>query len=382
MWRLAAVGTGTYLVFPLFDTKIQFYHGDSERASHWIKACPSLAIGRFVPTPWLANGFLQGYFGSVQGSIPGDSPYGKHVDYRREHIELPDGGTMSIDWALPEDGLATTNKIVLVAHGVTGGSESQYVRNGVTVAQERGYRVGVIQNRGINGTPLTTPKPTHAGMSEDYAYILQQIKNRYPDAPMVGIGFSMGGNILLKYAGETKEHCLLSALVTLSPPYDILACSRHLSADMPHRRLPDQHMSENFKILLAKNKEALKSLVHTHGVDLEGALRATRTREFDELFTRRIFGFENPEEYYDSVSCKHFLDGITIPTLSLSTLDDPVITKDCIPYDSFQKNPNLLLAVTRTGGHVGWYEGLHTPQRWYPKPTMEFLDHVLTQTAK
>jgi len=375
-------GAGAYFTYPLFDTKIQFYYGESDQPQQWIKACPSLNAGKFTPTPWLANGLLQGYYAAVKGSISGDSKWGKHVDYRRELIVLPDGGTMSIDWALPDKNLPLENKITLIAHGVTGSSGSQYIRNAVTEAQDRGYRVGVIQNRGINGTPLTTPKTTHAGMSEDFGYIFKEVKKQYPEAPIVAIGCSMGGNLLLKYAGETKEECLLTALVSVSPPYDILACSRYLSVNLPHRIFPDSYLNKNFRRLLSDNRLAFEPLVQTHGVDIEGALNTTRTWDFDEKFTRRIFGFKSPEEYYDTVSCKHYLHDIKIPTLSLSTLDDPVITKDCIPYESFKKNPNTLLAVTRTGGHIGWFEGLQNPQRWYPKPTMEFLDYILAQKAK
>jgi predicted alpha/beta-fold hydrolase len=379
MWRLGLVGTGTFFTLPLLDTKIQFYHGETDQTDKWIGACPSLAAGKFIPTPWLANGLLQGYFASTKGCLAGDSPYGKHVDYKRELIVLPDGGTMSIDWATTDQVLPLTNKIALIAHGVTGSSESQYVRNGVQAAIERGYRVGVIQNRGINGTPLTTPKTTHAGMSEDYDFILAQIKRQYPGAPIVGIGCSMGGNLLLKYAGESKENCHLTALVTLSPPYDILKCSRYLAVNLPNRVLPDKYLNNSFRKLLEQNKEMLEPLQQTHGVDIEGALKTTRTWDFDELFTRRVFGFNSPEEYYDTASCRHVLDGIAIPTMSISALDDPVITPDCIPYESFKKNPNTLLVVTRTGGHIGWFQGLHTPQRWYPKPTMEFLDYILAQ---
>ena len=90
-------------------------------------------------------------------------------------------------------------------------------------------------------------------------------------------------------------------------------------------------------------------------------------------------GYKTVREYYDDVSCVHHLHNITIPVFCLQALDDPVVTRDVIPYDDIVRNPNMLLAVTRTGGHVGWYTGNRTPQRWYPQPVLEVIDFLHNQ---
>lgn len=155
MFKLALAGGLGYLLYPLTDTKIYFYHVDTPLNKSRIEACPTLREGKFTPTPWLANGYLQAYFGSSKGSLPGNSAYGKSFDYDRELIRLPDGGTVSIDWAIFDKELPANNKILLIAPGVTGGSRSQYIRNAVEEAEGHGYRVGVMHGRGIEGTPLT-----------------------------------------------------------------------------------------------------------------------------------------------------------------------------------------------------------------------------------
>lgn len=155
MLKVGLAGALAYLVYPMTDTKIYFYNVDTPLNKSRIEACPSLREGKFTPTPWLANGYLQAYFGSTKGSLPGNSPYGKHYDYDRELIILPDGGTVSIDWAIFEKDLPSSNKILLIAPGVTGGSRSQYIRNAVEEGENFGYRVGVMHGRGIEGTPLT-----------------------------------------------------------------------------------------------------------------------------------------------------------------------------------------------------------------------------------
>lgn len=155
MFRLGLAGALGYFVYPLTDTKIHFYHVDNQLNKSRIEGCPSLRDGKFTPTAWLANGYLQSYFGSSKGSIAGNSAYGKNIEYDRELIKLPDGGTVSIDWAIYSSELPESNKILLIAPGVTGGSKSQYIRNAVEEGQNFGYRVGVMHGRGIEGTPLT-----------------------------------------------------------------------------------------------------------------------------------------------------------------------------------------------------------------------------------
>jgi predicted alpha/beta-fold hydrolase len=144
-------------VYPLTDTWIYFYHVDTPLNKSRIEACPTLRERKFTPTPWLANGYLQAYFGSFKGSLPGNSPYGKSLDYDRELIKLPDGGTVSICWAIFDKELPVNTKILLLAPGVTLSSLSNYTRNPEeeAEAEAHGYGVGVMHDTGIAVTPLT-----------------------------------------------------------------------------------------------------------------------------------------------------------------------------------------------------------------------------------
>lgn len=166
---------------------------------------------------------------------------------------------------------------------------------------------------------------------------------------------------MLKYVGETGDKCLLLGVAAISCPFDILLCSKSLTRSHPIIAFPDQFLVKNFVKLLRANKEFI--MPHDLPINLEQALLSKSTREFDELFTRRIHGYRSPEHYYREVSCVNYLHQITIPVFALSSLDDPVITKDCIPYEEFIHNSNLVLATTRTGGHLGWFTGLVRPRR-------------------
>jgi len=373
-------GIGAFFAYPFLDNKIHLYYLENEQNQFFIENSPSLKKGVFKSTPWLASGLLQAYFGSSKGSLSGDSAYCKAVEYDRELVTLPDKGTLSIDWAkgpqLPQD-----SKVLLITPGLTGGSESQYIRNAVLVFQERGYRVGVMHGRGISGTPLTTPQPNNLGLTNDLDFIVNLILNRYPDAPLVALGTSMGANLLLKYAGEMGKDCKLLGIAAVSTPFDIVLCSRHLRKPWPTASLPDQYLTKNITRVFRENRDFLSSFEEL-GVDMDMAAQATRSYEFDKLVTCKILGLRNPEQYYRKESCVNVLHSIEVPVFALSSLDDPVVTKDCIPYEEFTTNPNMILAVTNLGGHIGWFTGLWTPKRWYAYPCAEYLDNVIQKRHK
>ena len=112
------------------------------------------------------------------------------------------------------------------------------------------------------------------------------------------------------------------------------------------------------------------------GFNIQAGLKAKNTKEFDEAITLPIHGYKTVREYYDSISCVHVLHNIQVPVFCLSCKDDPICIEECIPYDEIKNNPNIVLAVTRTGGHVGWYTGIRNPQRWYPIPVCEVLNFI------
>jgi len=192
----------------------------------------------------------------------------------------------------------------------------------------------------------------------------------------------MGANTMLKYAGESKENCLLEAIAALSCPFDIHLCILNISK--PQNKVVDFMLLQNSIRLLQRNKEMYEGLAH---IDVEKALQASSHYEFDEFFSRRAMGFTSPEHLYHTVSCAEDLKHITVPVFALNALSDPVIPyfsrrEDCLPYSDFKTNPKLILVVSRHGGHLGWFTGIMKPKRvrirqWYPYPAVEFLDYHL-----
>lgn len=315
MWMVGGAAA-LYLISPLIDPYIRLFHQDNAIAGELLKAVPSLQ-GKFWPTPWLANGHLQSLYAVTLGGIGGPN-----VHYSRELVKLSDGGTLSIDWA--NDQLADVNRVMIIFHGLTGGSEQLYVRTCVSQALSRGYRVGVMQMRGINGTPMTSCKLANAGVSEDLREGLEVVHRHYPTAKIAAIGMSMGANLVLKYAGESQQSCLLSAAVAISCPFDLLQCCQTLRQFQ--FRLSDKMLTSNLKALIRANYAVISQLQGTNGIDMDRVQAATSVYEFDDLLTRRALGLGSVEEYYQTSSCTRVLSNIRIPTLAINALDDPVTT--------------------------------------------------------
>ncbi|CAG9330306.1 unnamed protein product [Blepharisma stoltei] len=378
MLRVAFAGAGAYMVYPLYDNKITIHHADTPENRDLIQSVPSLSQGAFYPTPWLSSGSLQTIYGIGAKILNEKLEVLSGPNYDREILTLECGGTISIDWVHSEN-LKPDSKVLIIVPGLTGGSEAYYIQDLVHLAQSKGFRVAVFHGRGISGTPLTTPRANHLGLPSDLDFAVNTIHSRYPEAHLVGLGTSMGANLILKYAGELGNECLLKGISVISAPFDVVSCSRHLRANYSLASISDRYLTKGLTDLVRSHTN-----FHDHweklGIDINSTMEATRTFEFDKTFTVKVLGYQNPEEYYDEFSCHNVLHNITVPVLALSSRDDPVVASECIPFSSFNSNPNLILALTRSGGHVGWFTGMRTPVRWYSYPTLEFLDTILEKT--
>ncbi|CAG9327386.1 unnamed protein product [Blepharisma stoltei] len=376
MIKYALLGGAAWVLYPIADNKIKFYHAETPKNKQLIESIPTLAKGSFFPTIWIPGGFLQALLGSGRTRMKNDLKFTESVLYQRELITLEDGGTYSVDWVMGNE-MPDNNKILLIVPGLTGGSEAPYIKNPVKIAQDKGYRVGVVHGRGICGTPLTTLKPNLLGDSKDLGFAIQHIHKKYPDAPIVALGTSMGGNLVLKYAGESGNDCLLKGISVISTPFDIAICARYLKKNWPKSRIADMYLTKSILNMITRHEDFYEAWEKDFGVSMDTAIKVERSFDFDLHFTCKVLGHNDPEDYYEYSSCVSYLNKIKVPVFALSSMNDPVVTNKCIPYDEFKSNPNLILAVTRTGGHIGWFTGQFKAERWYAHPTLEFLDKAI-----
>lgn len=270
--------------------------------------------------------------------------------------------------------------MVLVLHGLEGHTQRAYVLNTFRALQQRRMVPVGLNFRSCSGEPNRQARAYHSGETGDLGFCLERIARRFPGRPLGVVGFSLGGNVLLKYLGERgtgpapseAPGPLPDAAVAVSVPYDLAA-----GADLLARTTMGRVYNRYFLKSLLRKAQEKAHLLADH-VDLRVLRRARTLREFDDLLTAPVHGFRDADQYYAESSSRRFLERIRTPTLLLHSVDDPFLPPDCIPLDTMAANPALHPVVTDRGGHVGFVGGgIRRPSFWAENALSGFLEAVL-----
>ncbi|KAJ2766121.1 hypothetical protein IWQ56_003839 [Coemansia nantahalensis] len=344
-------------------------------------SCPSLVgseTARFVPTAALPTADMQTCYNGICEGFRRP----RLVEYERELIATEDGGTIGLDWSppfaqMPED----DRPIVLLSHGLSGGSQETYVQQTVKHLTSAPYhfRTVVVNYRGCAGVPLTTHVLYNGGLTSDYGHAVDHVRRRFPDSALIGVGYSLGANLVTKYAGEQGAACPLMAAVSVCNPYNLEAASDAIERPtIRNKYLYAPALLLGLMRILRRHRKTIDA--GPVQLDHEAIAKITRIRQFDDLITARAFGYRDSADYYAQCSCAQFLPRVRIPLLAISSLDDPVCPADVIPTDVFRANPHLVLAVTQFGGHLGYYESLSST--WLPRPIGEFCAAIFGRAGQ
>ena len=314
----------------------------------------------FRPSAWAPGPHLQTLVARFLRA-PGNT------SFERRRWETPDGDFLDLDWGVDPGPAAP---IALVMHGLEGSSTRGYVRNVCRELTIRGIRPVALNFRGCSGEPNRRDSFYHSGATADPAFVLERIRETHPDRRVGAVGFSLGGNILLKLMGEREDggRSLVDAAVAMSVPYDLAA-----GCDLLEQSAMGRAYSAYFLRSLKRKVRAKESLLAPR-LDVDRVYRARTLRDFDDLLTAPVHGFADAEEYYAASSSKRFLEGIGVPTLLLHAEDDPFLPSACIPREEATSNHALDLLLHSVGGHVGFLEGpLWRPRFWADERTADFL---------
>lgn len=325
----------------------------------------------FRPAPGLANPHAQTIGGKL---LRPRAP----VPLRRERVETPDGDFLDLDFGeapgVAWDDPATPTVVVL--HGLEGCSTSGYVLQTMRELGARGVRTVALNFRTCGGEPNRLARFYHSGETGDLGYVLRRVRERYPDAPLGAVGFSLGGNVLLKYLGECGEASLVGAAVAVSVPFDLAAGATSMERGM------GRFYTRRFLGSLRVKYEGKRALIGD-AVDARRVLGARTFREFDDAATAPLHGFRDAAHYYAASSSAGFLAGIRVPTLLLHSADDPFLPADAIPRAAARENPCITAAFTEHGGHVGFVGGTPwAPEFWAEAETARFLDAWIGSGAR
>jgi hypothetical protein len=289
---------------------------------------------------WLPGGHMQTLYAYYLRRAPA-------YTYRREHWETPDGDFIDLDWLSQPD----SSNLVVLFHGLEGGSSSHYAVSMMNELQRSGWSGVVPHFRGCSGTANRLKRAYHSGDSVEVDWILRRLKQNSADARLYAVGVSLGGNVLLKWLGEqgVRASALVTRAAAISTPFDLELAAKRLDSGI-NRLIYTRHFLRTLK------RKALDKAL-THGLDLDRAMgAATRFSDFDELYTAPVHGFQSATQYWKDSSSKPWLHDIRVPTLFINARNDPFFPGEALPSRA-DVSAAVTLEYPATGGHVGFVAG-------------------------
>ncbi len=334
----------------------------------------------YRPPRWLPGAHLQTIWPATLSPCPS-------VGWRRERWDAPDGDFVDVDFADADGGTADVDvaracrdgprggaraPMLVLFHGLEGGSRSHYARAFAGAARRRGWRIAVPHFRGCSGELNRAPRAYHSGDSAEIDWILRRFaRSATGGEPLMAVGVSLGGNALLKWFGEQGEAArVVRAAAAISAPHDL-----HASAVALSRGLNLVYMRHFLKTL--KRKSDAKLAQYPGLFDRRRMLRSRDFFDFDDTVTAPMHGFASCFDYWERSSCRRFLAGIRVPTLVLNARNDPFLPAHALPARD-EVSDQVTLDYPAEGGHVGFPQGL-PPGRldWLPERTTDWLAGVL-----
>ncbi len=325
----------------------------------------------YVAPPGFRNGHVQTVYARLFRRV---AP----VPYVRERIITPDNDFLDLDWCHVQssDDPSTTRdepRLAVLCHGLEGSSSGSYIVAMARAVTSAGYDALAWNYRSCSGEMNRQPRYYHSGSTDDLHTVLEHALQRKTYRHVVLIGFSLGGNLVLKYAGERGASLdpRVKRVVAFSVPCDLAAGAAALTRGI------NQLYARYFMVSLIQKIDAKRHILPPALVKHD--YRHIRSfQEFDDRFTAPLNGFLDAQDYWWSCSSIRFLPDIHIPALLVNARDDPFLAGDCLPFETASHSDNLFLEVPDYGGHLGFVtRGKATDgplSLWWPEErALEFL---------
>lgn len=289
-----------------------------------------------------------------------------------ETYTLDDGDFLECYWYNKQPITHSNTPIVILFHGLAGSYKSPYIQGAMKELQKNGFSTVVMHFRGCSGVENKLPRSYHSGETGDALSWIKDLKKRYPNSKLFGVGYSLGGNMLLKLLGENTN--ILEAAISVSAPIQLDICANKMdkgfSKFYQHILLKDLNNSLSKKF----DKHPMQKHLKIEKKDIKNLKTFW---DFDEAYTAPIHGFDSAQDYYTKSSAKQFLKHIKTSTLIIHAFDDPFMTPEILPKGS-EVPKNIILEIYPHGGHVGFINGmLLQPEYWLEKRIAHYLNSFI-----
>lgn len=319
---------------------------------------PVLTSSSYRAPSWLLGGHLQTI-------IPSLFRRQKRLTHERERLELADGDFLDLEW-----NRQGRERLAIFCHGLEADAGASYVQEVAAVLSANGWDLLAWNYRGCGAELNRLPRFYHSGATEDLAAVLTHAIETHPATQIDLIGFSLGGNLILKYLGEGGEELSprLGRAVTFSVPCD-LACSSAALDNALNRVL---YMRRFIKSM--KKKIERKAVLFPEAMDPAGLAKIRTFREFDDRYTAPLHGFRDAEDYWRRSSARPSLANIRVPSLLVNARNDPFLGPRCYPEEEASKSAAFFLEIPPEGGHVGfWGKRSGRDGSWMAERALQFL---------
>lgn len=319
----------------------------------------------FKPAWWCRGAHAQTIFGALR------HPKLKRK-LNRKRLELPDGDFLDLDFfEVPSPNGREIRPLVIILHGLEGSSSAPYVQNLLASLYAGGWDSVVVNMRGCSGVPNRLKQTYHSGKTEDLEWTVQHLIEKERCKKIYLVGYSLGGNILLKWLGERGKALPreIQKAAAISVPYDLIASVELMDRGF-NRSVYTRALLKGLKVKLR-----MKEKQFPDALNYDCARRATTFKEFDREVTAPLNGFRDGMDYWFKTSCRNFLESIAIPTLLIHAEDDPCFPGGLLPLDAIRKSKRLNLLKVPCGGHLGFVTGEWpwSRKRWLEERIMEFF---------
>jgi predicted alpha/beta-fold hydrolase len=292
----------------------------------------------------------------------------KKLFFEIERFELDDGDFVECYWhnQKPKD----KRPIVTLFHGLAGSFKSPYILGLMRALERKGFASVLMHFRGCSGKPNLLPRSYHSGDTVDARAWIDYLKVKYKENPLHAVGYSIGGNMLLKLLGEDGFKTPLKSAISVSAPMDLDITAKQINQGFSKRY--QKHLLDPLKETLLLKYEAfdMPKLINQS----QEAIKNIQTiEEFDEKYTAPINGFKSAQDYYKKCSAKQFLKDIKIATVIIHALDDPFMTPEILPTKD-ELSEYVQLNISKHGGHVGFVNGtIFRPKYWLEERIVRYL---------
>ncbi|OCT86816.1 monoacylglycerol lipase ABHD2 isoform X1 [Xenopus laevis] len=382
--KLAAVAAFLYIIVRSLNLKNptappDLLYQDTALTRYLIKSCPLLTKEYIPPIIWGKSGHIQTALYGKMGRVSSPHPYGL-----RKYLTMPDGATATFDLFEPlAEHCTGENVTMVICPGIANHSEKQYIRTFVDYAQKNGYRCAVLNHLGaLTNIELTSPRMFTYGCTWEFGAMVNYIRKAFPQTQLIVVGFSLGGNIVCKYLGETASNqervmCCVSVCQGYSASH---AQDTFLQWDQL-RRVYNFLMADNMKKIILSHRHILfgdgsKANRVLEDTDLSRLYTATSLMQIDDVVMRKFHGYKTVQEYYEAESCIRYLHNIHVPLMLVNSVDDPLVHDSLltIPKTLAEKKENVLVVLPLHGGHLGFFEGAVL----FPEP-LTWMDKLIVQ---